>query len=56
MIRFSKYFWAHIMAMMGIIIAMVSSPFPILYAFIGGWFIGIGLRWARQSGEQDGQN
>ena len=44
------------MAMMGIIIAMVSSPFPILYAFIGGWFIGIGLRWARQSGEQDGEN
>ena len=52
MIRFSKYFWAHLISIMGMVMVMVGSPFPILYAFVGGWFIGTGLKWARQSGEE----
>ena len=52
MIRYSKYFWAHLISIMGMVMVMVGSPFPILYAFVGGWFIGTGLKWARQSGEE----
>lgn len=52
MIRFSKYFWAYIVSIMGVVICMVDSPYPILYGFIGGWFIGIGLKLARESGKE----
>jgi hypothetical protein len=52
-IKFTKYFYAYILAMMGIIImCVVSGPYPILYGFIGGWFIGSGLRLAREYGEE----
>jgi len=51
-IKFTKYFYAYILAMMGIIMCVVNGPYPILYGFIGGWFIGSGLRLAREYGEE----
>ncbi len=52
----TKYFWAYIISIMGVVVCMVDSPYPILYGFIGGWFIGIGLKLARQYGEEHGKN
>jgi hypothetical protein len=55
-IQMTKYFWAYIISIMGVVVCMVDSPYPILYGFIGGWFIGIGLKLARQYGEEHGKN
>lgn len=38
---------------MGVVVCMVDSPYPILYGFVGGWFIGIGLKLARESGKEN---
>ena len=41
-IQFTKYFYAYVLAIMGVIMCNVGGPYPILYGFIGGWFIGSG--------------
>ena len=52
-IKFSKYFWAHIVAIMGIWICIMDSPYPIWYAFFGAYFVGVGLKLARQHGSEE---
>jgi hypothetical protein len=51
-IQFTKYFYAYVLAIMGVIMCNVGGPYPILYGFIGGWFIGSGLKLAREYGEE----
>ena len=52
MINLTKYFWAYVFAIMGMILLIFVDNYPILYGFFGGRFIAIGLRLAREYGEQ----
>ena len=49
----TKYGIANLMVMGGIILVTIESPYPILYTFVGGLFIGNALKLARQYGEQN---
>ena len=53
MIKFTKYFYANIIAMMGVIILLASDDYPILFGFMGGWFVGIALKLAREYGKEE---
>jgi hypothetical protein len=53
MIQFSKYFYAHIIAMMGVTICLVSDTYPILFGFMGGWFVGVALKLSREYGKEE---
>jgi len=53
MIQMTKYGIANLMAMGGIVLVTIDSPYPILYTFVGGLFIGNALKLARQYGEQN---
>lgn len=41
------------MAMGGIVLVTIDSPYPILYTFVGGLFIGNALKLARQYGQEN---
>jgi hypothetical protein len=57
MIKFTKYFWAHIIAMMGIVLLILADVGnPSLFSFFGGFFIGVGLRLSREFGEEKIKN
>jgi Mg2+/citrate symporter len=53
MIKFTKYFYANIIATMGVIILLASNDYPILFGFMGGWFVGIALKLAREYGKEE---
>ena len=52
MIKFTKYFWAHVIAIMGLWMCMLKTPYPLLYGFVGGWFVGVGLKLSKKYGEE----
>ncbi len=53
MIKFTKYFWVHIIAMMGIVLLILADDAnQTLFSFFGGYFVGVGLRLAREFGEE----
>jgi len=57
MIKFTKYFWAHIIAMMGIILLILADVGnQTLFSFFGGYFVGVGLRLSREFGEEKNKN
>ncbi len=39
--------------MMGVIILLASNDYPILFGFMGGWFVGIALKLAREYGKEE---
>jgi hypothetical protein len=53
MIRFTKFFWAYVISVMGMVLLIYSDEYPILFGFVGGWFCGVGLKLAREYGEQN---
>jgi hypothetical protein len=53
MIQITKYGIANLMAMGGIVLVTIDSPYPILYTFVGGLFIGNALKLARQYGQEN---
>ena len=53
MIRFTKFFWAYVISVMGMVLLIYSDEYPILFGFVGGWFGGVGLKLAREDGEQN---
>ena len=53
MIEMTKYGKANLMAIGGIILMLVDSPYPILYSFLGGIFIGKGLKLAKEHGQKN---
>ena len=52
MIRFTKFFWAYVISVMGMVLLIYSDEYPILFGFVGGWFGSVGLKLAREYGEQ----
>lgn len=57
MIKFTKYFWAHIISIMGIILLILADVGnQTLFSFFGGYFVGVGLRLAREFGEEKNKN
>lgn len=51
MIRLSKYTWAYIIAMMGILLIQVDGG--AILTFFGGFFVGKAIQIARESGEEE---
>lgn len=51
MIRLSKYTWAYIIAMMGILLIQVEGG--AILTFFGGFFVGKAIQIARESGEEE---
>ena len=51
MIRLTKYTWAYLIAMMGILLIQLDAGFVI--TFCGGFFIGKSIQIAREFGEEE---
>ena len=51
MIRLTKYTWAYLIAMMGIVLIQLDAGFVI--TFCGGFFIGKSIQIAREFGEEE---
>lgn len=54
MIKFTKYFWAYIISCMGMTLLIYGNEHPFLFGFVGGWFVSVGLRLAREYGTENG--
>lgn len=53
MIEITKYGRATLMSICGIILLLVDSPYPLIYSFFGGIFIGTGLKLAKEHGQEN---
>jgi len=51
MIQFSKYTWAYIIAVMGILLIQVDGG--VIMTFFGGFFVGKAIQIAREFGEEE---